>query len=283
VANEVIGVLTVDNGDEPNAFTDRDVQLLTTIASSLAIAIQNQRLLEQMQDALVAQSEQSLRLRAVADISAAVSTILDLEELLHTAVDQIQQRFALYYVGIFLIDSANQVVLKAGAGDVGRRLAEQKHQLPVGSRSLVGRATASGQPQIAQDVLQESSWQANPLLPNTRSEMVMPLRVRGQIIGALTIQSTAAHEFTPEMVSIFQSMSDQLASAIDGASLLAQTEARARRQQHLNEVSAQLHQTADVERIIRIGMEALSEQLNGLPLELRLGQTKGAKAQPTGD
>jgi GAF domain-containing protein/HAMP domain-containing protein len=274
VANEIIGVLTVDNGDEPNAFTERDVQILTTIASSLAIAIQNQRLLEQMQDALVAQSEQSLRLRAVADISATVSAILDLEELLQTAVEQIQERFALYYVGIFLVDAgAGQAVLKVGTGEPGRRLVQQRYQIAVGSHSLIGRTTASGQPEIAQDVHQESNWQPNTLLPDTRSEMALPLRIRGRIIGALTVQSTAANEFTPELVSIFQSMGDQLASTIDGVRLLAETEARARRQQLLNEVSAQLHETADVDKIIQIGLAALSEQFNGQPLELHLGHT----------
>lgn len=273
VANEIIGVLTVDNGEDSNAFTDTDLQFLTTIASSLAIALQNQHLLEQMQDALVAQSEQSLRLRAVADISAAVSTILNLEELLQTAVEQIQQRFALYYVGIFLIDGTDQAVLRFGAGEAGRQLVQQKHQIAVGSRSLIGRATATGQPKIAQDVRRDNNWQPNALLPDTRAEMAMPLRVRGQIIGALTIQSTAADEFTPELVSIFQSMGDQLASAIDSVRLLEQTEARARRQQLLNEVSAQLHQTSDVDKILRIGLTALSEQLDGLPLELQLGHT----------
>jgi GAF domain-containing protein/HAMP domain-containing protein len=271
VANEIIGVLTVDNGDEAHAFTDRDVQLVTTIASSLAIAVQNQHLLEQMQDALVAQSEQSLRLRAVADISATVSTIHDLDELLHAAVEQIQQRFALYYVGIFLVNEANQAVLRVGAGEAGRQLVQQKYRIAVGSSSLIGRATAGGRPQIAQDVRQDVNWQPNILLPGTRSEMALPLRVRGRIIGALTIQSAAADEFTPELVSIFQSMGDQLASAIDSVRLLAQTEARARRQQLLNEVSAQLHQTADVDKILHIGLTALSEQLNSLPLELQLG------------
>jgi GAF domain-containing protein/HAMP domain-containing protein len=274
VAKEVIGVLAVENGEETNAFNEQDVQLLTTIAGSVAIAIQNQRLWEQMQTALVMQSEQGLRLQAAAEVAAAASSILSREELMQTAVNLIQERFALYYVGIFLIDASGQnAVLQVGTGEAGRQQLARQYQLPVGGRSLVGSATATGESRIEQNVRDVEDWRPNPFLPDTQSEVALPLHARGQTIGALTVQSAQPNEFTPELVRILQTMSDQLATAIENAQLLAQTERQVRQQKLLNDVSARLHQTANIEEIVRIGLTAISEQLDGTAVQLQLGQT----------
>jgi GAF domain-containing protein len=272
VANETIGVLGIENNDTPNAFSQSDLQLMTTIAGTLGIAIENQRLLEQTQTALFIQSQQSLQLQAATEVSAASSSILDTEELMIAAVNLIQERFALYYVGIFLIDpTTHEARLRAGTGEPGRIQLEREHKLIVGGHSLIGGATADGQPRIVQDVTENKEWRPNPLLPETRSELAMPMRVRGQIIGALTVQSTEPNEFTAELVQVLQTMADQLAIAIENAQLLAQSEARARRQLILNEVSTQLHRSANVDTIISVGLQALSEQLHGAKVKLRLG------------
>ncbi len=272
VANEIIGVLGIENNEATYAFTEGDVRLMTTIAGPLAIAIQNQRLLEQTQSALLVQSQQSLQLQAAAEVSAAAISILEPEALIQAAVNLIQERFALYYIGLFLVDEiTNFAVLRAGTGEAGRIQLAQGHRLAVGGRSLIGGATGDGEPRIVQDVTQAETWRPNPVLPDTRSELALPLRVRGRIIGALTVQSTQPNEFSPELVSVLQTMSDQLATAIDNARLLAQTEAQARRQRLLNEVSTSLHRAADVEKIVEIGLRALSEQLGGAKVELKLG------------
>jgi GAF domain-containing protein/HAMP domain-containing protein len=273
VANDLVGVLSVENAEDATAFTERDVQLLSTVAGSIAISILNQSLLEQTQSALVVQSQQRLQLQAAAEVSAAASSILHANELMQTAVNLIRERFTLYYVGLFLVNPAtNFAVLQAGTGEAGRLQIERRHQLEIGGRSLVGGATGDGQPRIRQDVTQAQDWRPNPLLPDTRSEVALPLRVRGRIIGALTVQSTEVGEFEPEFVSILQAMSDQLATAIDNAQLLGEAQARARRQHALNEVSTRLHGTADVEKIVGIGLQALSEHLQGAQVALRLGR-----------
>ncbi|MFZ0544512.1 MAG: GAF domain-containing protein [Candidatus Promineifilaceae bacterium] len=223
VANETIGVLGIENNDSYDAFSQNDLLLMETIAGSLGIAIENQRLLEQTRDALLIQSQQSLQLQAASDVSAAASSILDTEELMVAAVNLIQERFALYYVGLFLIDSTgNDAQLRAGTGKAGRIQLENRHQLEVGGRSLIGGATDDGQARIVQDVTMNKEWRPNPILPDTRSELALPMRVRGRIIGALTVQSTEPNEFGPEVVNILQSMADQLAIAIENSRLFAQ-------------------------------------------------------------
>ncbi len=273
VANKIIGVLAIENEHDPLAFDERDINLLETIAGSTAIALSNQLQLEELQSALTAQSEQRLQLQTAAEVSAATTSILDLDELLEEAVSLIKERFSLYYTGIFLSDLAtNQAVLKAATGEAGRIQIENGHKLTIGGRSLIGGATGDGRSRITQDVTQDEEWRPNIHLPDTRSELALPLNVRGEIIGAVTVQSTKAHAFSPELVSTLQTMSDQLATAIDNSRLLAAAESRVKRQKLLNQISTQLHNTADTNEIIRIGLKALSKQVNGRSVNIALGK-----------
>ncbi len=270
VANNLIGVLAVEN-DTP--FDNRAVELLTAVAGSMSIAIHNLIQFETVQAALAAQSEQRIQLQAAAEVAAATTSIRDIDTLMQKAVDLIRERFALYYVGLFLIDPvANQAVLKAGTGKAGRAQIEAGHKLAIGSQSLIGGAAGDGKPRITQDVTNDDEWRANPNLPLTRSELALPLRVRGQIGGALTIQSAEANAFKPGLISALQTMSDQLAIAIENAQLLARAEANAHRQQTLNQISGQMYRSTDVNEIVRIGLQSLSELLDGAPVEIALGQ-----------
>lgn len=275
VSDELIGVLVVENGDDANAFTERDTKLLQTIAGPLAISILNELLLEQTKAALAVQSQQSLWLRTAAEVAAAASGMQNVTDLIQTAVDLIPTRFDLYYAGLFLIDAeTGYAVLQAGTGEAGRLQREQGRQLLVGGNSLVGHATGDGVPRIEQDVRQSREWLFNPNLPLTRAELALPLRTPSYIVGALTVQSSQPHAFSVELVEVLQIMGDQLAVAIDNARLLARAEARAERQQYLNEVSANLYRAADVEKIVSIGLQALTEHLQIPGLALHLGQMK---------
>ena len=272
VANDLIGVLAIENELDDNAFSDRDVELLQILAGPLAIAINNLLQFEAIEDALAAQSEQRVQLETAAAVAAAATSILDLNELIQNSVTLIQERFGLYYVGLFLIDQdTHQAKLQAGTGEAGRIQVEKGHKLSVGGRSLIGGATHDGQPRITQDVTLDEEWRPNPVLPDTRSELALPMRVRGEIIGALTIQSILPNAFSPESISILQTMADQLAIAIENARLLQQAETRAHHQHQLNQISAQLYRTADVNEIIRLSLKSLSDNLGGAKVELRVG------------
>ncbi|MBK8984694.1 MAG: GAF domain-containing protein [Chloroflexi bacterium] len=283
VANELIGVLAIENENDSDAFGERDVQLLETIAGSLAIALNNHLQLEAVQHALLAQSIQRNQLQTAAEIAAATTSILQLDQLLERAVNLIQERFSLYYTGLFLIDAASQeAVLQAATGEAGRIQLQKGHHLTVGGRSLIGGATADGQPRITQDVYTDAEWRANPHLPATRSELALPLRVHGHIIGALTVQSVEPNAFGAELIGVLQTMSDQLAIAIDNTRLLADAENRTRRQRELTHISAQLHNTADLDEIIHIGLKAISERVAGQPVALNLGTRQEGAAGTNG-
>ncbi len=272
VANQLIGVLAVENEYDSDAFSEQDVALLKIITGPMAIAINNLLQLRAVEEALASQSRQRLQLQTATEVAAAASSILDRQELIERAVTLIKERFELYYVGLFLLDERREyAVLQAGSGEAGRIQVAQGHRLAVGGRSLVGGATGDGRVRLTQDVARDSEWRPNPVLPLTQAELVLPLKVRGLIIGALTVQSTQANAFEPSLVGTLQIMADQLAVAIENARLLADAEARARQQRLLNEISAQMYRTTDISEIIRTGLEAISNQLGGAPVALRLG------------
>ncbi|GAB4277863.1 MAG: hypothetical protein Kow0080_29080 [Candidatus Promineifilaceae bacterium] len=273
VTNEIIGVLIVENAEDPDAFTQRDIDLLQTIVGPLAITIHNMLQYQRLQSAYAAQEKQRLQLKTAAEVAATAATALELENLIQQAVSLIKDRFQLYYVGLFMIDEEGKTaVLRAATGKAGQIQLQNRHSLGVGSQSLIGEATADGNPRITQDVTLDKEWQRNPYLPETRSELALPLRVRGRIIGALTVQSTQPNYFDEELINTLLTMADQLAIAIDNVQLITTAETRANSQRKLNEISAQMHRSGSVEEIIRIGLEALSQQLEDAEAIITLGQ-----------
>lgn len=175
-----------------------------------------------------AQKETNLELRkalrragllaAAAEASRNFSQILDIDQLLPKTVDIICDAYDFYYAGVFLIDETGEfAVLRAGRGEPGRIMIENNHKLAVGGNSMIGAATALNEARISLDVDTEKVWYPNPVLPETRSEMALPLAIGNRVIGAVTVQSKEEAAFTDEDISSLQAMANQLAVAIDNA------------------------------------------------------------------
>jgi len=181
----------------------------------------------------------TVQLETAAQVSEAAGRLLDPGELERQMVVLIQERFDYYYVGLFLVDEHGEwtgepgrwAVLRAGTGEAGRQMLEAGHKLEVGGDSMIGGCVAGGLARIALDVGEEAVRFDNPLLPETRSEMAIPLITRGQVIGAISVQSKREAAFGEQDISILQTMATQVANAIQNARLfesvqssLAQTE-----------------------------------------------------------
>ncbi|HIE58005.1 MAG TPA: GAF domain-containing protein, partial [Anaerolineales bacterium] len=252
VGNQSIGVITIQNYTNPGAYSPHTAELLESIAAQTAVAIQNARLYQQAQN-------RSQRLQTAADISRSASGILDPNPLIEQTVNLIHQRFNLYYVGLFLVDEEGTqtsepgrwAVLRAGSGEAGRIQVASGHKLEIGGTSMIGQCVATGKPQIAQQAAAEEQRFINPLLPETRSEMALPLISRGKVIGAMTIQSDKPMAFSDDDIAILQTMADQVANALQNASLFDQVQIRAEELAVLNEMSRQLTATPDTEAICR--------------------------------
>jgi GAF domain-containing protein len=168
--------------------------------------------------------QRASQLRAAAEVTRDTTAARELDELLDRAVNMIRRRFGFYHAGVFFVDEAGEwAVLRAATGEAGRQLLEQGHKLRVGKSGIVGYVVATGEPRIALDVGVDAVHFRNPLLPETRSEMALPLRVGRQVIGALDVQSREEAAFDDEDISILQTIADQLAVAIENARLLQET------------------------------------------------------------
>lgn len=173
----------------------------------------------------------NLQLQTAARVSRSVARILDPQQLMHRTVELIRESFDFYYVGVFLVDSrGEQAVLQAGTGEAGQRMLTAGYRLPLSGASMVSWAITRGLPRIALDVGQDEVHFSNPYLPETRSEMALPLISRGRCIGAITIQGMAVDAFTEEDFPVLQTIADHLSGAIENARLFeaAQNEISAR-------------------------------------------------------
>ena len=211
------------------------------------------------------------QLRASAEVGRAASSILDPDDLLREIVRLIKERFNFYYVAVFLIDdTARRAVLHEaiGPGNVGQVLKSSGHSLDIDGRSMVGTAVVTRQPRIALDVGVEAVRFANPLLPDTRSEIALPLIVGNRVIGALDVQSTQAGAFDQTGAAVLQSMADQIAVALTNAQQYQREQERAERTTNLLEAALELSTQPDrtrlYERIVQLAMSLLDADGSGL-------------------
>jgi len=168
----------------------------------------------------------ALQMEVAADIAAAATSTLDLNDLLHTSVELIRERFDFYYAGLFLVDEYGEwAILRAGSGQAGQEMLRRGHKLEVGGDSMIGWCVAHNQPRVALDVGTEAVRFDNPLLPETRSEMALPLASRGKVIGAMSIQSSQAAAFSEKDVAVLRIIANQLANAIENSRLFAEAQA----------------------------------------------------------
>jgi PAS domain S-box-containing protein len=218
---------------------------------------------------LNAEAKRALQLQTAATISNAVSTVLALDELLPFVVDLIRERFSLYYVGLFLTGpDGGQADLRAGTGEAGRQMLQQRYHLRLDDSSMIGWSITHRRARIALDVGADAVRFANPLLPETRSEVALPLISRGEVLGAMTAQSQEPAAFSDHDVAVLQSMAEQIANAIANAQLFEQSrqaqeqaEQRLLEVQFLQRVSQASSETLDPERVYDVVFEALETDL----------------------
>lgn len=165
-------------------------------------------------------AERTRDLSITGDIGHAVIAVRDPRELMSEIVELIRHRFGFYHAQIFLVDNAGEnAMLIASTGTAGRELLARGHALAVGSQSVIGQVAAQGEPVIASDTDTSAVHKRNELLPDTRSEMALPMRIGDRVIGALDVQSVAPNAFDQDDVAVFQIMADQLAVALENARL----------------------------------------------------------------
>jgi len=198
---------------------ERKVHELTRMAD------QNKFLDEQNKHVIASMERHQRLLQAAASVGHNITSILDLDELLQTTVNIICKEYEFYYAGIFLLDDEKEwAILRAGYGDADDQMIASNHRLAVNGTSMIGSCIRERKARISLDVGDEEKHFKNPFLAKTRSEMGLPLTAKGEILGALTVQSEKVNAFGNADTAALQTMADQLAIALRNAKLLQELE-----------------------------------------------------------
>lgn len=218
-AGDLDRIAPVESGDEigilARTFNSMTAQLRELIGS----------LEQQVADRAHDLEQRSAYLEATADVGRVAASILEADQLVRDVVELIRERFDLYYVGLFLVDGSGEwAVLQAGTGEAGRTMLAHGHRLRVGGDSMIGWTVAEGQARVALLAEEDAVRLSTPELPETRSEVALPLRSRGRVFGALTVQHTQPGTFDEDTVAVLQTMADQVAVALDNARLFTESQ-----------------------------------------------------------
>jgi len=260
---EIIGLgdlshrIEIRSGDEigalASAFNDMAGELQQTIGTL------EQRVADRTRDL----ERRAVQLETAAEVGRAAASILDLDSLLFRVVDLVRERFGLYYTGLFLVDdSGDFAMLEAGTGEAGRVMLGAGHRLAVGGRSMVGQACSERSARIALDVDAEAATLTrfdNPLLPDTRSEMALPLAVGDRVLGAMDVQSTEAAAFSQADIDVLQLVADQVAVAVDNARKFSEEAGLLEATSPLYRISHRLAVATTVEEVSQAILSTVSE------------------------
>jgi GAF domain-containing protein len=252
---EAIGAIIIQDLEREHSFDGNDLRFMVSVASQVSGAIYNVVLINESQ-------QSALQFETAAEIARDISSSLDLDELLEKAVELIRSRFDFYHAAIFLKDLPGEfVVIREATGEAGAQLKRAGHKLGIGSKSIVGFVAGKGEPLIVNDTSRDATYQPHPLLPETRAEASLPLKVGDRIVGVLDVQSKQTYAFSVENLRTLQILADQLAIAVVNTELFAET------QEHLAQHRLLHHITTTAASGTTLG-EALQSAVNGLQVTL---------------
>lgn len=273
----VLGVLDVQN-NVLDSLTDQDASLLRSIADQAAIALQNISATENV-------TKRADELQKVARVSTIASSIIDDEQKMLSQVVQLTQRqFGLYHAHIYLYDPAEKVLqVKACGWKEGDEHAgtHGDRKIPLAQeQSLVSRSARTREPVIVNDVRLEPNWLPNPLLPDTLSELAVPLIFGDTLIGVLDVQSDKVNAFSAEDASIQSILASQVATALQNVRTYSQTRRQADYETLLSSINQKIQSTTTVESALKITVRELGRVL-GTQTQVKLKSANGQEEMGT--
>ncbi len=208
------------------------------------------------------QSEKRAKqLEIAAQIARESSGSLDIDEVMRNSVNLVRERFDFYHSSIFLIDQLGEyAVLRESTGEAGLILKTAGHKLMVGSKSIIGKVTSSGKVMVVNDVTQDPDYYANPLLPETRAELAIPLTIGEMVLGALDVQSIMPDAFQEEDINVLQILADQLAITVFNANLFAQTKRNIDQHRLLHTITTTIASQQSLQDVLLSTVETLNHE-----------------------
>ncbi|RJP47912.1 MAG: GAF domain-containing protein [Anaerolineaceae bacterium] len=257
INEEPIGALIVQDLEREHCFGERDLRFLNEMGKQMAGVIQNVRLLNQSR-------QSALQLQTAAEIARDISSSLNLDELLLRGVNLIRDRFDFYHASIFLLDLHGEfAVIREATGEAGIQLKRIGHKLAVGSKSIVGYVSGQGENLVVNDTLKDATYYANPILPDTRSEAAIPLKVGERILGVLDVQSTQPYAFNEENLGTLTILADQLGVAVVNTELFAETQEHLSQHRLLHHITTSAASGSTLEDALDTTVRGLQVTLGG--------------------
>jgi len=245
-----VGTISIDS-DRPNAFTPDDTRLLDALGIRAAIAIENANLLETTRDDLQ-------EINALYQISRGLAATLDPDQLIKDITSLLWQNFGYYHIQVFVVDSqSSALVVRHASGENAAALMEKGHRLAVGE-GIVGHVAEFGEPFVTNNVDNVIFFIRNPLMPETQSELCVPIKINNQVLGVLDIQEKPPRQFSQRQMKLMMSVADQLAVALQKANLYEDL------QSSLRQEKATRSQLIQIERLSVAGrlLASVSHELN---------------------
>jgi GAF domain-containing protein/HAMP domain-containing protein len=204
------------------------------------------------------------------EVSRRLSTILDQETLVREVVEQLTAAFNYYHAHIYLFDERKEnLVMVGGTGDAGRSMLASGHKLEAG-RGLVGRAAQTNQIVLIPDVSQAEGWLPNPLLPDTKAEVAVPIAVGDEVIGVLDVQHNVTGGFTNEDASLIQSIANQVGIAVQNAQTYQRTQRQAVREARITAINQRIQSAMSIDDVLQIAVSELGEALDANQANIEL-------------
>ncbi|GAB4579028.1 MAG: hypothetical protein Fur0022_17660 [Anaerolineales bacterium] len=237
IQGETIGRLVLAETEE---LDEEDQAVLNAVSKQLSAHLENLRLLEETERSRFELDKRAAELATVAEVATATATLLNPDELLQTVVDLTKSSFGLYHAHIYLLNENNDtLILSNGAGDVGYQMVLKGWHIPLAQEvSLVARAARERSGVLSNDVRTAPDYLPNPLLPNTRSELAVPLLVGERVLGVLDVQSDQLNFFTQEDIQIYSTLASQIAVALQNARLYVEQAATVQRLRELDHLKS---------------------------------------------
>jgi putative methionine-R-sulfoxide reductase with GAF domain/CHASE3 domain sensor protein len=243
------------------------------------LALSLNKMTDRLNTTLTEAEQRAYVIETSSRVSRRLSTILSQAQLVQEVVEQVQQAFSYYYAHIFLVDeSGNYLVTAGGVGDAGRELVARGFRIPL-DQGLVGRAAQTNSPILVEDVTQDSDYLPNPLLPDTRSEIAIPISRGDQVLGILDVQQNSTGGLTQVDVDLLESIASQVAVALLNARSYAESESRANREILINQINSKILRTTRVEQALQVAIRevgrAVDAQRTSILLDIESNDANG--------